>query len=411
MREPHPGQADGAGEGSVVLGAELARARSAELAHQQRGGGTSPLAHVRYDLDRGEFSLSELAASPLDHIVGSFIEQAMRQDPADRGRIISALTMDDFYTLMTFGRRCVVITLQEGSARAARAGLNGLSLIDLERVDWRDVTVAAALLSYAVGRSGSDARAVFRAASSAAGAQIAQILSRFADEPVSSLRPWGMREIGAADGIGLVDDDGEPYAPTADLRSISRAIARLVEADVWKIDQVTTGSAVAQAGLRKGDVSAEATVAALQRILACLSINGRMAEEASSTIPTQYLLIYVLQAGTDTDARMIAEAAAPGQSDGFAALSVRNGPLLAIMIARSVRAGVASYEHTGHWRGSPAACRPSWPTTPPGDSSRLEGNGQARMPTVRAIKHREPSQRASFAVSAHAAAGARRNHG
>jgi hypothetical protein len=345
MSEPHPGPAAGAEEGSVVLGAELARARAAELAHRQRADGPSPLADVRYDRERGEFSLAELAASPVDDLVGSFVEQAVIRDPAGRRRIMSALTMDDFYTLLTFARRCVVLTLREGHAAAARAGLNGLSLIDLQRVDWRDVTVAAALLSYAVGRTGSDARPLFRAAASAAGPQMAPILSRFADEPVSSLRAWGMREIVAADGAGLADDDGESYAPTVDLRSISRAIAGLVETDVWKIDQATTGSAVAQAWLRKADDSAEAAAAALQRILACLSMNGRMADEASSIIPTQYLLIYVLEAATDADARTIAEAAGPGQSDGFAALSVHNGPLLVIMIARSVRAGVASYEH------------------------------------------------------------------
>src|SRR6266436_4722421 len=96
----------------------------------------------------------------------------------------------------------------------------GLSEIDLERVDWRDVTVAAALLSYALGRSGADAQAAFRSAASAVGPDMAQILVRFADEPVSSLRPWGMRQIGTADGTGIVNDDGGAYAPTVDLRSI-----------------------------------------------------------------------------------------------------------------------------------------------------------------------------------------------
>jgi hypothetical protein len=302
------------------------------------------LAGVGYNVERGEFSLFELVASRCDGIVASFIEQAMRQDALGRRRIGSALRMDDFYTLLTFARRCVVVTLREGNPAAARAGLDGLSLIELERVDWRDVTVAAALLSYAIGRSGADAPAAFRSAAVIASPPVAQILTRFASEPVSNLRPWGMREIGTAKGVGLVDDDGKPYASTVDLRSIGRAVADLVEADVWRIDRVTTGAEVAAVWLGRGDDPTGAAVA-VQRTVACLSMTGWLVEEGPVVVPDQLLLIYVLQAATETDARTIVAAAGPGPRGGFAALSVRRGTLVVIMIARSVRAGVAPYEH------------------------------------------------------------------
>jgi hypothetical protein len=42
--------------------------------------------------------------------------------------------------------------MREGVGAAARSGLDALSLIDGERVDWRDAMFAAALLSYALGR-------------------------------------------------------------------------------------------------------------------------------------------------------------------------------------------------------------------------------------------------------------------
>jgi hypothetical protein len=131
---------------------------------------------------------------------------------------------------------------------------------------------------------------------------------------------------------------------TVDLRSIGRAVADLVEADVWRIDRVTTGAEVAAVWLGRGDDPTGAAVA-VQRTVACLSMTGRLVEEGPVAIPDQLLLIYVLQAATETDARTIVAAAGPGSRGGFAALSVRRGTLVVIMIARSVRAGVAPYEH------------------------------------------------------------------
>jgi hypothetical protein len=50
-----------------------------------------------------------------------------------------------------------VITLQTSDPETARAGLGALSMIDLERIDWRDAVVATALDAYAIRRVGADA--------------------------------------------------------------------------------------------------------------------------------------------------------------------------------------------------------------------------------------------------------------
>jgi hypothetical protein len=89
----------------LVLGAEMARAAAAETIHRaEEDRAPSPLAGVGYDGRRSEFSLDEFAASPRDHVVGQFVEQAIGQDFIGRSQIRAALRMDDFYTLLTFAR-------------------------------------------------------------------------------------------------------------------------------------------------------------------------------------------------------------------------------------------------------------------------------------------------------------------
>lgn len=335
--------AGGGDDGPVVLGAELARARAAEAAHRgEEGGGRSPLAGVGYDPGRGELSLADFALSPADDILGQFIEQAAGRDAAGLARIRAALTMGDFYTLLTFARRRAVAALREGGAGAARSGLGALTLIDAERIDWRDAVVAAALLSYALGQASADAPAAFRSAAAAAEPQMTQVLTRFADDPVTSLDPWRMRQIATADGAALIEDDGEPYAPTIDLLALSRAIAALISGEVWQVGQVTTGARVAAAWLAAGDPAAAGH--ALSRARACVSMTGWIASETRATIPSQHLLIYALQAASAADAAVITAAAARDPRSGIATLRVHAGPLAVIMIARSVRHGVPSRE-------------------------------------------------------------------
>jgi hypothetical protein len=51
--------------------------------------------------------------------------------------------MDDFYALLTFARRRALEAPRNGHTTPALAGLTALTTIDAERVDWRDVSVAA----------------------------------------------------------------------------------------------------------------------------------------------------------------------------------------------------------------------------------------------------------------------------
>lgn len=107
----------------------------------------------------------------------------------------------------------------------ARRDVTALPLIDLDRVDWRDVAWQAGLLSYAIGRIGGTAGDAFQEAAALAGGEMAVFLASLAGRPPAGLSEWGFRQVQTPQGTGLIEDDGAPYQPESDLAGLADAVA------------------------------------------------------------------------------------------------------------------------------------------------------------------------------------------
>jgi hypothetical protein len=87
----------------------MAAARVAETRHQAVPRGPSPLAGVAY---RRDLSLLRFTPVPADEFIDAFVDRFQASSREDRARQRSALTMDDFYTLLAYARRTVVRALR-----------------------------------------------------------------------------------------------------------------------------------------------------------------------------------------------------------------------------------------------------------------------------------------------------------
>jgi hypothetical protein len=250
--------------------------------------------------------------------------------------------MEDFYTLITFAHRSALIALRTNSREFVREGLEALSYIDPERIDSRDATLAAALLSYAATRIGSDATGLLVAAASVSDREVAQHLSAFARKPVTNLRDWGFREVQTSSGAILTSDNGEEFAPAFDLVLVAQQICALIEADVWRVRYLTTGADLPSVWLSKEDQ--KTLDSALQSVVGCVSVNAALQPAVSPYASAQHLLAFVAEAATLQDARFLAQSAAPGAKGAFVAIGASVGTLCVVMIARSFVTGVESYE-------------------------------------------------------------------
>ncbi len=250
---------------------------------------------------------------------------------ADRQTSVRAsLTTDDFYTLLTFTRRSALAALR-GNPASAREGVVALTATDAQRVDWRDVTVAAALLSYALGREG-DPRSPFLEAAEGAEATVAEILRRFAREPATSLRPWGFREVETADGMVLFEDWGHPFRPTVDLTAVALSVAGVLAADVYRVTSIGVGSDLPTVWLGGGRPAAP--------LAGCVVIHAALA-------PSQQLTVFLGEAATAEDAAAIASASATASALPHEALALSHERVCCLVIARSFVEGVPAFEQPG----------------------------------------------------------------
>ncbi len=88
--------------------------------------------------------------------------------------------------------------------------LNGLTAVAYERVDFRDVTMAAAPVAYALGALGADAGAALERAATRSDPGTATVLRRFRDRAPRSLASWGYAVVDEGRNISLVRSDLEP---------------------------------------------------------------------------------------------------------------------------------------------------------------------------------------------------------
>jgi len=165
----------------------MAAAQAAETRHQAVARGPSPLAGVAYQRN---LSLLRFTAAPADEIIDGFVDRFAASGQEDRARQRSALTTDDFYTLLTYARRAVVRALRSRDDGVARRGLVALAAVDSSRVDWRDLAWQAGLLSYAIGTISGNVSGLFRSAGSLGEGETATLLTRMAREPAASLSQW-----------------------------------------------------------------------------------------------------------------------------------------------------------------------------------------------------------------------------
>jgi hypothetical protein len=297
---------------------------------------------VAYGPPRGELSLRHFRVVGTDEIIDDRVAGLAAAGGEDREASRSSLTMDDFYTLLTYARRAAVRAIRSRQDAVARRGVAALALIDLDRVDWRDVAWQAGLLSYAIGRIGGTAGDAFREAAALAGGETAAFLANLAGRPPAGLSEWGFREVQTPQGPGLIEDDGAPYQPESDLIGLADAVAVSLRGDIWHLSEPVTGAELPAAWLR--GARPEDLEPALRSVTGCVKLRGALTTQDSPGYRAQHMLVFLAETRDPEAASIIAAAAGPRHGSSFAALAVAARTLCAVMTARSFIQGTPSLE-------------------------------------------------------------------
>src|SRR5216684_4543530 len=326
----------------VVIGGQMAAARAAEARHQAEPHGPPPLAGVAYEPAAGELSLLHFARTPKDELIDEFVDRFAASSGEVRAQQRSSLTMGDFYTVLNYARRAVVRALRSNDGEVARRGVAALAVIDQDRIDWRDLAWQAGLLSYAIHRISGNVTEAFEAAASVADGETATFLSSLAHRPVDSLGEWGFREIQTSGGIGLIEDEGEPYRPGSDLVGLAEAVAAGMEGDTWQLSEPAMGTDLPTIWLSAGTPAD--LEPAVRSIMGCVTLRGTLASGKSPGARAQHMMVFLAETEDSHAATIIAGAAGPGTGSSFAALGVAARTLCAVVIARSFVQDTPSFE-------------------------------------------------------------------
>jgi hypothetical protein len=266
------------------------------------------------------------ADAPQDAVIEEFLrEYALADDPA---RVRSRLSEGDFYTLMTFARRCVLAALRNSAPDTVLRAFDALSVIELARVDWRDVAVTAALVSYGARRVGLAPEAVLSGPVVRAEPALAEQLRSAATSEAGS---GGYDELRTATGPVLVNGS---VKGSVTLLKRALGIAEAVETDGrYEVADISVEREVPAVWL------ADTAEAARRRLRKCVSVRADPPGDRA-----HFLLVYLVEARDEADAGTIAAAAPNRVLDGTVELGIAVGRLCAVVIARTAVHGVPDIE-------------------------------------------------------------------
>lgn len=318
--------------GVVQIGTQMAQARAAQRRHEETHGARhSPLADLHYWST--ENRLWRWVDSPIDSRIEPVVTNFATLGEAERNLVRDSLSMEDFYTLFAFARRRALALLRGSEAGQIEPAFVSLAMIDVERVDWRDLIMANSLVCYVGERIGAPVTDLVRRTIQLAEPETAEVLMSQRTTRIDLAESCGYQEVRTSEGVALFDTRYERFAPQADLARIAFDSAVALEKNGFEIESISLASNLPLTWLDGRDGSAIARMA--RTLSGCVAIHGLPHADAASTSSGQMLLVFLGEAASESDAREIAAAAENSSSLQRTELGLASGRLCAVIVQSS----------------------------------------------------------------------------
>jgi hypothetical protein len=331
---------------TLVLGQQLADARKAERERVASGPSSpSPMPKDTYPTDEGVLASLNPKPLPLDIELKELCRRAAALDADAHARMRHAISMDEFHTLLAFSRRMALFSIRERSQEGLREAVEAVALIEITRVDFRDVSLALGVLAYACTRIGQSPRPFFEDASRRADPQVAEMLrdqarQSFAGRKLSDLS--FLEEVSTKYGPSFVSYGFDTYSPTVDLVSIAVEIAEFLQADKYGAIGIQIATTLPPVWLRP---AGEAAVqSALADAPAGASVRGFLRSEFRPQEEGQSVLVFLVECADEARASQLESFARKASQSSHALIGCAEGRLFCIVVGHSMMHGVAPIE-------------------------------------------------------------------
>jgi hypothetical protein len=328
----------------VVLGQQLADARSTERKHRREHPANSPLAGHNYEPFEGNPFVLGFRSSPTDDIVRSFLESFAEYDDEVRDSARRGLTADDFYLLFAFANRCVAGAVSEGSQDRAVAGLEALSAMDADRMDFRDVHMAAGRLAWVLKWLGQPAEDRVRSAAERSEPRVAEILQATARRASPDPHESALHVVDGKGGRVLIDWEGSDYSPTKDLIEIAFDLSEVIDRDRYEVNRIQAATTLPAVWFRGYEPAAGTLY--VDGVRGCALVDSSMDGVPPFEPDHQGLMLWLAECESQELAEQL-EAAATYSDDAREAMGVRSGHLMAALIQSATYADKKPAEVSG----------------------------------------------------------------
>jgi hypothetical protein len=329
----------------VVIGDNEAKAAIAEEQRKQKGGsGKSPMPAATYDFWRGEESLVNPVKNSLDSELNELCERFANSDAKVRAKIRTSISMDEFYTLLSFSRRAAVFAIRERNLNWVSKGLTAIAMIEAKLTDFRDIIWAQSLLYHSAKRIGANADQLFRAAAQLSEPQVSKLFTEFIGRTSKDkdLRAsWGYDEVETKDGTGFIGWGFADYRPTYDLKRIVIDIGELVAKDKYQ-PSLEVASEFPPFWLEsKENRSLEL---ALKQVRAGASVHARLRPNEHPTHKSQLLMVFLVEVEDERVAQELLGMSGKKRPTNYSMIGMADGKLFCLLVAESSEQGVESFE-------------------------------------------------------------------
>lgn len=319
----------------------MAQAIEAQEKHDsQRGVQHSPIADLRYsDAECRLWRWSESGVDiSVEKIVADFVNFAEPQRNITR----NSINIDDFYTLLTFARRSALSSLRTGETHKIEMAFTAIAMIELARVDWRDLLVASRLVRYAGQRLDAPLKDIVTRAAQMAEPKTAEALLLDGSGRINLSESCGYQEVVTSEGVALFQTGYMRFASKANLAEIAFAIAVALEDSDYEISDIELASDIPLIWFDSHERSPIGKM--VGKISGCVRIHGAPRSDPDPLSSGQSLLVFLAETSSENDAREIAMAAQNSSNPESTQIGVASGRLCAVTIQRSCMADTSPLE-------------------------------------------------------------------
>jgi hypothetical protein len=256
----------------------------------------------------------------------------------------TAISLEEFYTLLTFSSRAAVFALRERNVDWIKNGLRAVAMIEAERTDARDILLSIPLLYHSAKRIGANADQLFREAAELSEPNVKELLVGFinrSDEEKDIRSSWGYDEVETASGVGFIGWGFEEYNPTYDLKKIVIELGEVIAKDKYQ-PSLDVASSLPPVWLQsKENLTLESV---LKRVRGGASISGDLRPNEHPSHSSQALMVFLVEMEDSRSAQELLEMSKRKRPDDYSMVGVAEGKLFCLVVGRSIQQGVASFE-------------------------------------------------------------------